>query len=320
MGVLSFALILHLATLPLLHGRSFEFHSKEALVPRKTFDKFVVEVHAIADKSYHEYFDSEKDLAHYIAVLLNGVNVYYSNFSNPRISFKLVGVTRKKEDDLPKTAQGEVIGNWCFGYIKRFHEQANLSYKPDVVLLLTSKSLVSLQKGNITGPIGGMATRPSTCRKGAAVAADNPGSFSGVRYVAHELAHTLGAPDCDRKGYGVDIPMCKKKVIENYASTLKDYCIRETAAPLFKEYPRDLPGEAITEEEYCKKRLGKIAYGSAITIKRCFYLFGGQRGRTCERSGTTFAHCRQRHGGRLSPLNGQVPRRSAVRLRHVQQP
>lgn len=292
MGLLSSALILHLATLPLLHGRSFEFHSEEALLPRQTFDKFVVEVHTIADKSYHEYFNSEKDLAHYIAVLLNGVNVYYSNFSNPRISFKLVGVTRKKDDDLPKTATGEVIGNLCLGYIKRFHQQAKLSYNPDVVLLLTSKRLVALNKGRTT-PILGQATQPSTCRKGAAVSYDNPGSYSGVRIIAHELAHTLGAPDCHLKGYGVDIPMCKKKVIEKYVSTLKDYCIRQTAAPLFKEYPRGLPGEVITQEEYCRMQLGKKAYGSAITVKQTPKLSSKCKMDCCYRKGNGITVCQR---------------------------
>ncbi|XP_077531011.1 uncharacterized protein LOC144143069 [Haemaphysalis longicornis] len=226
--------------------------------------------------------------------MLNAVNLFYRNFSNPRVTFRLTGVTRiENEDDLPRTSKGAVITKGAFHYMREFYEDGKLDYRPDVLLLLTNRGLVSLKRDNTTSGLAGVASG-LTCRKGVAISTDAPGTFDGVYATAHELAHTLKAVHCPRiDGYLPRIPMCREKEIHEYLLTLEDSCIKETAEPLLELYPAYLPGDIMDEEDYCEKRLGKKAYGSTITFQQPPDLSNKCKLKCCYQKGGRKKQCKQ---------------------------
>ncbi|XP_077531716.1 uncharacterized protein LOC144144220 [Haemaphysalis longicornis] len=100
--------------------------------------------------------------------------------------------------------------------MREFYEDGKLDYRPDVLLLLTNRGLVSLKRDNATSWLAGVASG-LTCRKGVAISTDAPGTFDGVYATAHELAHTLKGVHCPRiDGYLPRIPMCREKEIHEY--------------------------------------------------------------------------------------------------------
>ncbi|KAL1480951.1 hypothetical protein MTO96_050610 [Rhipicephalus appendiculatus] len=57
---------------------------------------FTVELHVISDKVHQGSFTKNEELIAYAAVMANAVNLKYLEMQNPRVQYKLVGITRNR--------------------------------------------------------------------------------------------------------------------------------------------------------------------------------------------------------------------------------
>ncbi|XP_075531949.1 venom metalloproteinase BumaMPs1-like [Dermacentor variabilis] len=155
-----------------------------------------IELFIVSDQPHHKHFNSTLALIEYLCVQTNSVNMRYTDTSNPRVQFLLVGVER---DSFSKYRKG--YGSYmessstleafqAYAYSKKY-EYGN----PDVAYLMTGFEVYSVGADNTKstsvlgiGYVGGLCTRQFV-----ALGEDTAGLYDGMHTLTHEAAHVLGA-------------------------------------------------------------------------------------------------------------------------------
>ncbi|XP_077530938.1 venom metalloproteinase BumaMPs1-like [Haemaphysalis longicornis] len=241
-----------------------------ASTPRmSTTDMFVVEVHVVSCKQHQAHFKTNADLIAYLAVTVNAVNMRYLDMANPRISFKLVAITRSLDDKFVKRARGATVhATDTLQALATYYSTGHIEGKQDVVYFMTGQDLAMVQNGQLDKGLLGYAYIGTVCTyRGVAVGEDMALSYSGVLCMAHELAHSLGAthdttPECPwSAGFLMSyvdggtnrhrLSHCSERQIRITVRTLTRTCIWETSNSNLGGNNTHMPGQKINEEDYC---------------------------------------------------------------------
>uniref|UniRef100_A0A224YEF0 Reprolysin n=1 Tax=Rhipicephalus zambeziensis TaxID=60191 RepID=A0A224YEF0_9ACAR len=282
---------------------------------RKTgpIESFVAELHVVSDEYHQKHFVLKKSLIEYLSIMVTAVNVRLQDMVGPRISFKLVGVTRSYHDVFASQIVG-VLDAWkTLDGLVNYTRDGHISGNFDVMYLMTGREMASVRStGYVDRDVSGLAYVGKVCTiYGVAEGEDIAKSYAGVYTMAHELAHSLGAThdpqdssNCSwSKGFLMSyedkgankyrLSECSKTKIRDVIKSLTINCITEMASITFSTNTNGvMPGQRITPDVYCElkmrkklriKRIHTIAYSFmpsslAKTCKmKCCYNVGFEK-------------------------------------------
>ncbi|XP_049519240.1 venom metalloproteinase antarease-like TtrivMP_A isoform X3 [Dermacentor silvarum] len=246
---------------------------------------FIVELHAMSDKVHQVNFKKNEDLIAYMAVMSNAVNLRYLEMKNPRIKFKLIGVTRMVNDSFSKVGKGTIEADPTLNGLGKFHNEGKVPGNPDLVYFVTGLDMINLKAGRISKAIQGLAYRGNVCRQyRVGMGEDIPTSFSGVKTMAHELAHILGSPhDTTPKcpwseGYlmgGYEggtkeyrLSKCSEESIRIRVNHLPQSCIKEQSKTNYLAVYKRYPGHSVRPQHYCRRMLKVKGKGTKVSAKK----------------------------------------------------
>lgn len=272
--------------------------------PRKQVDKLVVEVHVVSDKEHQKHFSTNAELIAYLAVMINAVNLRYLDMARPKITFKLVGITRNTDDAFAHEVYGTLEASKTLAGLVKYYEAGNIPGNPDAVYLITNRDLSSIEKGVLKEGVVGLAVVGKLCTKFAvAEGEDIAGSYSGVYVMAHELAHVLGAEhDTSSRcpwsaGYLMSyvdggtnkykLSVCSEEQIRKTVQTVSDACLREKSQVNYMDQHKKVPGQKLAEVSYCRKMLKKNGRYNVVSFEKPSHLASRCKMKCCFRSGYT---------------------------------
>ncbi|XP_077492553.1 uncharacterized protein LOC144103773 [Amblyomma americanum] len=208
------------------------FFSRLASVKhRRHVEKFVVEVHVVSDKEHQKHFPRDKDLIAYVAVMTSAVNSIYKDMTRPRISFKVAGITRNKDDAFVRKLYGTLDTRTLGGLVK-YYKAGKIPGSPDAVYLLTS------------------------------LGAYHDGEQGCSESDGYLMAPYLGGLNENR------LSVCSKNQIRNTVQRLPDSCLRETSKTKHMVQHSEVPGKNLYEVYYCRKMLGENGRHGVVTVEK----------------------------------------------------
>ncbi|XP_070383200.1 venom metalloproteinase antarease-like TserMP_B [Dermacentor albipictus] len=236
-------------------------------------DKFTVELHVISDSVHQKSFEEDEELIAYLAIFINAVNLRYLDMRNPRISFILVGLTRSKDDPFAVHKEGFLCGSATLRGLREYNKKGKIPGNADTVYLLTGQDLVNEKDGNMSRSLSGKAFKGRVCTaSGVGEGEDTAKAYTGIKTMAHELAHILGSPhdeaqpknpECSwSQGYlmsyvdgGVKkyrLSPCSEEKIRTTFAKLKPECIEVKAKQNYQKDHKKFPGQTMSEELFCR--------------------------------------------------------------------
>ncbi|XP_065310760.1 venom metalloproteinase antarease TserMP_A-like isoform X2 [Dermacentor albipictus] len=270
---------------------------------------FIVELHAISDNAHQVNFKKNEDLIAYLAVMSNAVNLRYLDMQNPRIKFKLVGVSRSLDDSFAKVGKGTVESEPTLNGLGKYYKQKKVPGNPDLVYLATGLDIVDFENGKMVSAITGIAFRGEVCRKyRVGMGEDIPTTYSGVRTMAHELAHILGSPHdgspkCPwAEGYLMSyvdggtkkyrLSQCSEEDIRKVVNNLPLSCFSEVSKTNYMAGHKKYPGQSVRAQYYCRRMLKVKGRRTKVSAEKPEFLsrrcklnccVNGELGRYCNR-------------------------------------
>ncbi|XP_054934143.1 venom metalloproteinase antarease TserMP_A-like [Dermacentor andersoni] len=252
--------------------------------PGSAVEKFAVELHIISDKEHQQSYKKNEELVSYLAVMANAVNLRYLDMDHPKINFLLVGITRARDHDFGKIDNGKIEGTEMLKNLQTYKDEGKIAGSYDVIYLMTGLDMYRLDKGKVETGASGYALVGQTCRKqGVGEGEDTALTYSGVKTLAHELAHSLGSPhdetpECPwSEGYLMSyvdgglkkykLSRCSQAKIREYVQKLPQDCIKVQSEKNYSSGQKKFPGQTIRKVYYCKKMLNQKAKGRKIIDK-----------------------------------------------------
>uniref|UniRef100_A0A6M2E5N4 Putative secreted metalloprotease n=1 Tax=Amblyomma tuberculatum TaxID=48802 RepID=A0A6M2E5N4_9ACAR len=161
----------------------------------------LIEVFLVSDSKHNVVFATFQDLATYLCVCINSVNLRYKQSRDPNFRLLLTGIEKSEEE--PYNA-GNENNMYDDGTIEKFKKHAkshvgDYGYA-DVVFLLTGRELFTVMGNAINNAVTGIAFMAGVCTaEFVGIGEEKPGSYDVIHTFAHEVAHLLGAShDGDR--------------------------------------------------------------------------------------------------------------------------
>lgn len=270
---------------PIVESRAWK--SKKYLFPPKIYP----EIHVVVDFLLCQALKFRvAAITKYIAIMGNAANLRFLSMREPRVKLRIVGVTvTMKEKDEPYMVypQGYTDTNniLFFKTLQSFNEhvkQKAYFASSDVVFLLTARNLSTLD-GTVLKPwYGGYTHIGGACTQWkVGMSEEQAGSFYGVFFFAHEIAHSLGcahdgrAPetwpagligseDCPwdtgymmsykfKSPYMFTFSECCQREVMNLYIRPQHKCLREKNTRETGVHSSRLPGEVSSRQTFCRK-------------------------------------------------------------------
>ncbi|XP_049519237.1 venom metalloproteinase antarease-like TtrivMP_A [Dermacentor silvarum] len=272
-----------------LPNRMMRRESRRAEGRNMNAELFIVELHAMSDKAHQVNFKKNEDLIAYMAVMSNAVNLRYLDMKNPRIKFKLIGVTRSQNDSFSKVGKGTVESEPTLDGLGKYVKEGKLPGNPDLVYFATGLDMIEFEQGRMSTGITGLAYRSEVCRRyRVGMGEDIPTSYSGVRTMAHELAHILGSPHdktpkCPwSEGYLMSyldggtkkyrLSTCSEEEIRKTVHSLPKSCFDEQSKTNYQAVYKRYPGQSVRPQYYCRRMLKVKGKRSKVSAKKPAFL------------------------------------------------
>lgn len=244
-------------------------------------EEYVCELHVVSCSSHEKQFATNQELIAYVAVLMNAVNIWYEGMENPRLKVKVVGISRNTDGRAEVKEEGYLIADRTLNQFTEYADK-DIPGNPDAIYMITNQDMASVShSGSIDSGIAGLAFVGTLCIfRNVAIGEDPAGSYKGIYPAAHEIAHTLGsahdgdpgvpdipnnpgATDCGWEGgylmSYVDgghkkymLSPCSQGQIRALLRNVPQKCLDETSDRDYMTRHKKLPGQMITEEEYCR--------------------------------------------------------------------
>uniref|UniRef100_L7LRY2 Putative tick salivary metalloprotease n=1 Tax=Rhipicephalus pulchellus TaxID=72859 RepID=L7LRY2_RHIPC len=273
-----------------------ESHHENRVEARDTIPKlFIVEIHVISDKAHQTSFRKNEDLIAYTAVMANAVNLRYVEMEDPKIKFKLVGVTRNSKGNIGKVNGDMVEASATLEALGKYYKKGHVPGKPDLVFLLSGLDLVD--EGNERA-LTGLAYKGHVCKSyRVGLGEDIATSYSGARTMAHEMAHILGSPhdqssrcpwkdgflmsylDGGTKKYQLSV--CSREEIRKTVRQLPQRCFDEQSKTNYMAQHKKYPGQSIRPRYYCRRMLKVKGKGAKVVPQKVDYLSEQCKMRCC---------------------------------------
>ncbi|XP_050028740.3 A disintegrin and metalloproteinase with thrombospondin motifs like [Dermacentor andersoni] len=204
----------------------------------------------------------------------------------PSITFRLVGITRKKEGPSSKHKQATIEGEKALDGVKASFREGAVPGNPDLVFMLTTIDLFEIEAGGkVNKDQNGIGAVGSVCTKEAAgVGEDIPTSYFGAEVMAHELAHILGSPHDETprcpwsEGYLMSyvdggtkkyrLSVCSQEKIRDRVRTLQRSCINLQSHKNYMKGRNKIPGKTVREGYYCKKMMKDMSQGRKVYVNK----------------------------------------------------
>ncbi|XP_072141902.1 venom metalloproteinase BumaMPs1-like [Dermacentor andersoni] len=155
-----------------------------------------IELFIVSDQPHHKHFNSTLALIEYLCVQTNSVNMRYTDTSNPKVQFLLVGVERDSFSRYRKGYGSYMESSSTLEAFQAYAYSKKYDYgNPDMAYLMTGFEVYSVGADNTMstsvlgiGYVGGLCTRQFV-----ALGEDTAGLYDGMHTLTHEAAHVLGA-------------------------------------------------------------------------------------------------------------------------------
>ncbi|XP_077529363.1 venom metalloproteinase antarease-like TtrivMP_A [Haemaphysalis longicornis] len=261
------------------------------------------DIFVISDSVHNKDFKSLYYLVKYLVTFMNAVKLRYLSVENPRIIPRLVGVEQATwgYETYVRMYGEDMIAEYTLDALRDYVAAHWANYRgADVVMLVTGRSMISVQTGQIRKGVAGLAYTGGLCsrRRKFAESIDNAGSYSGVVHFAHELAHVLGASH-DGADPVVYIPgnmgarhclwgdgyimsydyknlnqfrfsICSQQQFRVILLRVPKWCLEDTWNGTTLRKSRKFPGDRMSRNSFCRKESG-YSYS-----KECSRRHGGQ--------------------------------------------
>uniref|UniRef100_L7LTR9 Putative tick salivary metalloprotease n=1 Tax=Rhipicephalus pulchellus TaxID=72859 RepID=L7LTR9_RHIPC len=237
-------------------------------------DAFKVELHVISDNQHQRSFKKNEELIGYMAVMLNAVNLRYSDMARPKVSFMLVGITRSKDDVFETRVKSYLHADKTLNGLWKYSENGRVPGNPDMVYLSTGLDMVNASNGQLDQGLTGLAYIGKVCTKyKVGLGEDTATTYSGTHTMAHELCHLLGSPhdttpECPwEEGFMMSyvdgglkkyrLSPCSQKSVRNIYRNLRPECIQVKTQMNYMTKYKKYPGQTLRDSYYCKKAVKK---------------------------------------------------------------
>ncbi|XP_077494165.1 venom metalloproteinase BumaMPs1-like [Amblyomma americanum] len=250
-------------------------------VAKELPEEYVSELHVVSCSSHEKQFATNEELIAYLAVLMNAVNIWYEGMEEPRLKLKVVGITRNSDGESEVKEEGYLMADRTLNQFSDYADK-KIPGSPDAIYMITNQDMADVtHSGTIASGIAGLAFVGTLCiYRNVGIGEDPARSYKGIYAAAHEIAHILGAahdgdpgaPDipnnpgakaCSwKEGYLMSyedgghkkyqLSPCSQGQIRALLRHVPQKCLDETSQRDYMTRHKKLPGQMITEEEYCK--------------------------------------------------------------------
>ncbi|XP_077529092.1 venom metalloproteinase antarease-like TserMP_B [Haemaphysalis longicornis] len=245
-----------------------------------------MELHLIADLVHTTTFGSEPDHLAYLSIFLNAVSLRLQQLDPPvALCLKSLETATVNESYVALWTTGELLAYETLPMLRSHAWNNSIPNSSDVVYFLTGREMARKFNEGISTTISGLAYFEGVCTGNKiAMGEDKNLTYIGVRTMAHEIGHLLGAEhdgvapseNCSKKDGFVMTAQPKTKEVFSPCSikAIASFLKKPNASCLLTEKPTrvvsvpeesfKLPGETMDGETFCKHNFKNFSNATYI--------------------------------------------------------